>query len=40
MEYNYQQLGGICGKAIQNNFCNGCSKLELERLQTDKHNAI
>lgn len=28
MKYNYQQLGGICKKAIQNNLCNGCSELE------------
>lgn len=28
MKYNYQQLEGICKKAIQNNLCNGCSKLE------------
>lgn len=28
MKYNYPPLRGICGKAIQNNFCKGCSKLE------------
>lgn len=27
MKYNYPPLGGICGKAIQNNFCFGCEKL-------------
>lgn len=26
----YPELTGICKKAIQNNLCNGCSKLELE----------
>lgn len=29
MKYNYPQLRGICGKAIQNNLCRGCSKLEM-----------
>ena len=28
MKYNYPSLGGICGKAVTNNLCNGCSKLE------------
>lgn len=28
MKYNYPPLGGICGKAIKNNFCNGCQQLE------------
>ena len=28
MKYNYLPLEGICKKAIQNNLCNGCSKLE------------
>jgi len=36
MKYNYQPLQGICGQAIKNNLCKGCSKLELERIQTEK----
>ena len=28
MKYNYPPLGGICGKEIKNNLCNGCQKLE------------
>lgn len=28
MKYNYPPLGGICGKAIKNNFCKGCQQLE------------
>ena len=28
MKYNYKPLEGICKKAIQNNLCTGCSKLE------------
>lgn len=28
MKYNYPPLGGICTKAIKNNLCKGCSKLE------------
>lgn len=28
MKYNYQPIEGICKKAIQNNLCNGCLKLE------------
>ena len=33
MKYNYPPLGGICGKAIKNNLCTGCNKLELETFQ-------
>lgn len=29
MKYNYPQLQGICGKAIRNNLCTGCNRLEL-----------
>ena len=32
MKNNYPEISGICKKAIKNNFCNGCSKLELERI--------
>lgn len=28
MKYNYPPLGGICGKAIKNNLCNGCGLCE------------
>ncbi len=28
MKYNYPPLGGICGRAIKNNLCFGCQKLE------------
>lgn len=28
----HTQLTGICKKAIENNMCYGCSKLELERI--------
>lgn len=28
MKYNYPPLGGICGQAVKNNLCFGCSKLE------------
>lgn len=28
MKYNYQPLKGICEKAIKNNLCKGCAKLE------------
>ncbi len=28
MKNNYPELEGICKKAIKNNLCNGCSKLE------------
>ncbi len=28
MKYNYQPLKGICEKAIKNNLCKGCTKLE------------
>lgn len=29
MKQKYPQLIGICGKAIKNNLCYGCSKLEM-----------
>lgn len=29
MEYNYPQLTGICAKAIKENKCLGCNRLEL-----------
>lgn len=28
MKMNYLELTGVCKKAIENNLCNGCSKLE------------
>lgn len=40
MKYNYPQLQGICGKAIRNNLCTGCNRLELldfKGLQECKH---
>lgn len=33
MKYNYPPLGGICEKAIKNNLCNGCQKLENPEFQ-------
>ena len=33
MKNTYPPLGGICGKAIQNNLCKGCSKLEIEEFK-------
>ena len=33
MKNTYLPLRGICGKAIQNNLCKGCSKLELEEFK-------
>lgn len=32
MKNKYLELEGICKRAIKNNLCNGCSKLELERI--------
>ena len=34
-----QDLWGACKKNIENGLCLGCSKLEMERIQTDKQNA-